>query len=102
MVYEEGKKAKDWHLSVERADGDATRSIAELRTALTMGYGFPGDADAFDTERAREIIHADPADLTGIVRLVDEFRGRIIARRSSRRSRRRCAPACTFPPTTGI
>ncbi|MCL8014099.1 hypothetical protein [Streptomyces sp. AS02] len=45
-----------------------------------MGYGFPGDADDFEAELAREINHADPADLTGIARLVEEFRGRIIAR----------------------
>lgn len=45
-----------------------------------MGYGFPGDADDFEAELAREINHTDPADLTGIVRLVEEFRGRIIAR----------------------
>jgi hypothetical protein len=57
-----------------------TRTIGELRAALTMGYGFPGDADDFEAELAREINHADPADLTGIVRLVEEFRGRIIAR----------------------
>ncbi|MDF3141209.1 MULTISPECIES: hypothetical protein [unclassified Streptomyces] len=56
------------------------RTIGELRAALTMGYGFPGDADDFEAELAREINHADPADLTGIVRLVEEFRGRIIAR----------------------
>ncbi|MEV0641107.1 hypothetical protein AB0I77_40540 [Streptomyces sp. NPDC050619] len=55
-------------------------TIGELRAALTMGYGFPGDADDFEAELAREINHADPADLTGIVRLVEEFRGRIIAR----------------------
>jgi hypothetical protein len=57
------------------------RTIGELRAALTMGYGFPGDADDFEAELAREINHADPADLTGIVRLVEEFRGRIVARR---------------------
>ncbi|MEV5985766.1 hypothetical protein AB0L85_12170 [Streptomyces sp. NPDC052051] len=57
------------------------RTIGELRAALTMGYGFPGDADDFEAELAREINHADPADLSGVVRLVEEFRGRIIARR---------------------
>lgn len=56
------------------------RTIGELRAALTMGYGFPGDADDFESELAREINHADPADLGGIVRLVEEFRGRIITR----------------------
>ena len=56
------------------------RTIGELRAALTMGYGFPVDADDFEAELAREINHSDPADLTGIVRLVEEFRGRIIAR----------------------
>ncbi|WP_180685391.1 profilin [Streptomyces gossypiisoli] len=56
------------------------RTIGELRAALIMGYGFPGDADEFEADLAREINHADPADLTGIVRLVEEFRGRIIAR----------------------
>ncbi|MET8983016.1 hypothetical protein ABZX85_46330 [Streptomyces sp. NPDC004539] len=56
------------------------RTIGELRAALTMGYGFPGDADDFEAELAREINHSDPADLTGIVRLVEEFRGRIAAR----------------------
>jgi len=56
------------------------RTIGELRAALIMGYGFPGDADDFEAELAREINHADPADLTGIVRLVEEFRGRIAAR----------------------
>lgn len=56
------------------------RTIGELRAALTMGYGFPGDADDFEADLAREINHADPADLTGVVRLVEEFRGRIIAR----------------------
>ncbi len=56
------------------------RTIGELRAALTMGYGFPGDADDFEAELAREINHSDPADLTGIVRLVEEFRGRVIAR----------------------
>jgi hypothetical protein len=45
-----------------------------------MGYGFPGDADDFEAELAREINHADPADLSGVVRLAEEFRGRIIAR----------------------
>jgi hypothetical protein len=59
------------------------RTIGELRAALTMGYGFPADADDFEAELAREINHADPADLTGIVRLVEEFRGRIIARQDS-------------------
>ncbi|MFF4574767.1 hypothetical protein [Streptomyces sp. NPDC001410] len=56
------------------------RTIGELRAALTLGYGFPGDADDFEAELAREINHADPADLSGVVRLVEEFRGRIIAR----------------------
>ncbi|MER5754030.1 hypothetical protein [Streptomyces sp. NPDC002088] len=45
-----------------------------------MGYGFPGDADDFEAELAREINHADPADLSDVVRLVEEFRGRIVAR----------------------
>jgi hypothetical protein len=58
----------------------AMRTIGELRAALTMGHGFPGDADDFEAELAREINHADPADLAGIVRLVEEFRGRIAAR----------------------
>ncbi|WBO65793.1 hypothetical protein [Streptomyces camelliae] len=58
----------------------AMRTIGELRAALTLGYGFPGDADDFEAELAREINHADPADLSGVVRLVEEFRGRIIAR----------------------
>jgi hypothetical protein len=56
------------------------RTIGQVRAALTMGYGFPGDADDFEAELAREINHADPADLSGVVRLVEEFRGRIIAR----------------------
>lgn len=56
------------------------RTIGELRAALTMGYGFPGDADDFEAELAREINHADPADLSGVVRLVEEFRGRVAAR----------------------
>lgn len=57
------------------------RTIGELRAALTMGYGFPGDADDFEAELAREINHADPADLSNVVRLVEEFRGRrVIAR----------------------
>ncbi|WP_267242996.1 DUF6247 family protein [Streptomyces sp. PR69] len=56
------------------------RTIGELRAALTMGYGFPGDADDFEAELARALNHADPADLSGIVRLVEEFRGRITAR----------------------
>ena len=56
------------------------RTIGELRAALTMGYGFPGDADDFEAELAREINHADPADLSGVVRLVEEFRGRVVAR----------------------
>ncbi|MEV0909212.1 hypothetical protein [Streptomyces hokutonensis] len=56
------------------------RTIEELRAALAMGYGFPGDADGFEAELAREINHADPADLSGVVRLVEEFRGRVIAR----------------------
>ncbi|MFI2424707.1 hypothetical protein ACH5A7_11490 [Streptomyces sp. NPDC018955] len=56
------------------------RTIGELRAALVMGYGFPGDADDFEAELAREISHADPADLSGVVRLVEEFRGRIVAR----------------------
>lgn len=56
------------------------RTIGELRAALTMGYGFPGDADDFEADLAREINHSDPADLTGVVRLVEEFRGRINAR----------------------
>jgi hypothetical protein len=58
----------------------SVRTIGELRAALTLGYGFPGDADDFEAELAREINHADPADLSGVVRLVEEFRGRIIAR----------------------
>jgi hypothetical protein len=56
------------------------RTIGELRAALTMGYGFADDADDFEAELAREINHADPADLSGVVRLVEEFRGRVIAR----------------------
>ncbi|GHJ02640.1 hypothetical protein TPA0906_45050 [Streptomyces olivaceus] len=54
------------------------RTIGELRAALTMGYGFPGDANDFEAELAREINRADPADLSGVVRLVEEFRGRVI------------------------
>ncbi|MBZ9645914.1 hypothetical protein [Streptomyces sp. PSKA30] len=42
------------------------RTIGELRAALVMGYGFPGDADDFEAELAREINHADPADLSGV------------------------------------
>ncbi|MFH9730587.1 hypothetical protein [Streptomyces sp. NPDC017260] len=45
-----------------------------------MGYGFPGDADDFEAELARELNRADPADLSGVVRLVEEFRGRVAAR----------------------
>jgi hypothetical protein len=45
-----------------------------------MGYGFADDADDFEAELAREINHAAPADLSGVVRLVEEFRGRVIAR----------------------
>ncbi|MEU6373648.1 hypothetical protein [Streptomyces sp. NPDC046909] len=56
------------------------RTIGQVRAALIMGYSFPGDADDFEAELAREINHADPADLSGVVRLVEEFRGRIIAR----------------------
>ncbi|MER5917781.1 hypothetical protein ABT124_47735 [Streptomyces sp. NPDC001982] len=56
------------------------RTIGELRAALVMGFGFPGDADDFEAELAREINHADPADLSGVVRLVEEFRGRVVAR----------------------
>ncbi|WP_327402480.1 hypothetical protein OG194_21695 [Streptomyces sp. NBC_01288] len=56
------------------------RTVGELRAALTMGYGFPGDADDFEAELTREINHADPADLSGVVRLVEEFRGRVTAR----------------------
>lgn len=59
------------------------RTIGELRAALTMGYGFPGDADDFESELAREINHAGPADLGGIVRLVEEFRGHLRIRRSA-------------------
>ncbi|MGW0011695.1 hypothetical protein ACWDVX_18355 [Streptomyces tendae] len=55
-------------------------AIGELRAALDRGYGFPGDADDFETDLAREIEHADPADLSGAIRLVEEFRGRVIAR----------------------
>ncbi|MDX3453187.1 hypothetical protein PV396_14705 [Streptomyces sp. ME02-8801-2C] len=53
------------------------RTIGELRAALTMGYGFPGDGDDFEAELAREINHTD---LAGVVRLVEEFRSRVIAR----------------------
>lgn len=56
------------------------RTIGELRAALTMAYGFPGDADDFEADLAREINRADPADLTGVVRVVAEFRGRVVAR----------------------
>jgi len=56
------------------------RTIGQVRAALTMGHGFPGDADDFEAELAREINHADPADLSGVVRLVEEFRGRVTAR----------------------
>ncbi|MEV4045107.1 hypothetical protein RKD32_003036 [Streptomyces sp. SAI-195] len=55
-------------------------AIGELRAALHRGYGFPGDADVFEADLAHEIEHADPADLSGAVRLVEEFRGRVIAR----------------------
>ncbi|MCC5473842.1 hypothetical protein ACFV2N_28050 [Streptomyces sp. NPDC059680] len=55
----------------------------ELRAALVLGYGFPSDADDFEAELAREINHADPADLSGVVRLVEEFRGRVVARQDS-------------------
>ncbi|MEU9637323.1 hypothetical protein ACGFZZ_31970 [Streptomyces tendae] len=55
-------------------------AIGELRAALNRGYGFPGDADDFEADFAREIDQADPADLSGAVRLVEEFRGRVIAR----------------------
>ncbi|WP_369036634.1 hypothetical protein [Streptomyces adonidis] len=50
------------------------RTIGELRAALTMGHGFPGDADDFEANLACEINHSD---LTGVVRLVEEFRGRM-------------------------
>ncbi|MFB7085444.1 hypothetical protein [Streptomyces sp. NPDC056296] len=59
------------------------RTIGELRAALTMRYGFPGDADDFEAELAREINRADPADLSGVVRLVEEFRGRVITRQDT-------------------
>ncbi|MFF9486851.1 hypothetical protein [Streptomyces sp. NPDC014676] len=67
------------------ADSEPSRlplmlTIGELRAALARGYGFPGDADDFEAELAREINHADPADLSGVVRLVEEFRSRIVAR----------------------
>ncbi|MFC5953363.1 hypothetical protein ACFP51_02305 [Streptomyces pratens] len=56
------------------------RTMVELSAALTLGYGFPTDADDFETELAREINHADPADLSEVARLTEEFRGRVIAR----------------------
>ncbi|MHB9861154.1 hypothetical protein [Streptomyces sp. YIM S03343] len=55
-------------------------TIGELRAALRTGYGFSGDADRFEAELALAIDHADPADLSCVVRLVEEFRGRVIAR----------------------
>ncbi|MFE9291124.1 hypothetical protein ACF1HU_27760 [Streptomyces olivaceus] len=55
------------------------RTTGELHAALTMGYGFPGDADDFEAASARRINHADPADLSGVVRLVEEYRGRVTA-----------------------
>ncbi|WP_165685740.1 hypothetical protein [Streptomyces sp. KO7888] len=56
------------------------RAIGEMRAALKEGYGFPGDADAFEANLAHEIDYADPADMSGVIRLVEEFRGRVLAR----------------------
>ncbi|MFC9467156.1 hypothetical protein [Streptomyces coelicoflavus] len=56
------------------------RTIGELRAALTLDYGFAGDADDFEADLARAISHADPTGLSNAVRLVEEFRGRVAAR----------------------
>ncbi|MEF9904416.1 hypothetical protein [Streptomyces sp. P9-A2] len=64
-----------WILSV--------RTVGELRAALVMGYGFPGDADDCQAEPAGEVNRADPAGLSGVVRLVEESRGRVMARQGS-------------------
>ncbi|MFE5258454.1 hypothetical protein [Streptomyces coelicoflavus] len=49
------------------------RTIGELRAALTLDYGFAGDADDFEADLARAISHADPTGLSNAVRLVEEF-----------------------------
>ncbi|WP_327190820.1 type II toxin-antitoxin system prevent-host-death family antitoxin [Streptomyces xinghaiensis] len=56
------------------------RTIGELRAALALGHGYRGDAGQFEAELARELHRADPTGpvgLSGIARLVEEFRGRV-------------------------
>ncbi|GHA85929.1 hypothetical protein GCM10010330_45310 [Streptomyces tendae] len=62
------------------SSGTTCHACSYCCSAAQLGYGFPGDADDFEAELAREINHADPADLSGIVRLAEEFRGRVITR----------------------
>ncbi|MFC8566754.1 hypothetical protein ACFUIW_13455 [Streptomyces sp. NPDC057245] len=59
------------------------RTVGELRATLTTGRGLPGDVGDFEAGPARELHRADPADpagLSGLVRLVEEYRRRVIAR----------------------
>ncbi|OKK02924.1 hypothetical protein AMK26_23350 [Streptomyces sp. CB03234] len=66
----------------DRGAGDLPplRTVGEIRAALTLGYGFPGNADEFEAALAREINHADPADFSAVVAVIEEFRGRVAAR----------------------
>ncbi|MBU6529898.1 hypothetical protein [Streptomyces mayonensis] len=56
------------------------RTVGELRATLTTGRGLPDDAGDFEAGPARELHRADPAGLSGVVRLVEEYRRRVIAR----------------------
>lgn len=56
------------------------RTVRDIRTALGQGYGFEGDADAFEAELATALSHAEAADLSEVTRVIQEFQGRIITR----------------------
>ncbi|MFJ9815029.1 hypothetical protein ACIRU3_07105 [Streptomyces sp. NPDC101151] len=56
------------------------RLVSEVRAALVMGYGFPGDADDFDAEFNRAVNHSDGIDFTAAAKVVDDYRGRILAK----------------------
>ncbi|RZB16047.1 hypothetical protein StrepF001_27975 [Streptomyces sp. F001] len=44
------------------------RTIGELRAALVTGYCFPGDADDFEAELARETSHCTGRSSGGVCR----------------------------------
>ncbi|MFB6787408.1 hypothetical protein ACFCWT_12080 [Streptomyces olivaceus] len=53
------------------------RTIGDVRAALLVGHGFPGDKDAFETDLERALEASAEAGLKAVATVIVDYRGRI-------------------------